>query len=101
VFGKTFKIALADGKVTTNPARLVEQRAENNARIRFLSADEEMRLRAAIKKKFAKHMPEFDVALTLGCERVSSSVWNGPKSRYLGNVSDWRRRRMEVIERFR
>src|SRR5271170_1764347 len=28
VFGKTFKIALADGKVTGNPARLVEQRPE-------------------------------------------------------------------------
>jgi hypothetical protein len=40
VFGKTFKIALADGKVTSNPARLVEQRAENNARIRLLSEGE-------------------------------------------------------------
>ncbi len=69
VFGKTFKIALADGKVTSNPARLVEQRAENNARIRFLSADEEARLRAAIKKKFAKHMPEFDVALNTGMRK--------------------------------
>jgi uncharacterized protein YjcR len=37
VFGKTFKIALVDGKVTSNPARMVEQRAENNARIRFPS----------------------------------------------------------------
>jgi hypothetical protein len=69
VFGKAFKIALADGKVNSNPARLVEQRAENNARIRFLSADEEMRLRAAIKKKFAKHMPEFDVALNTGMRK--------------------------------
>jgi hypothetical protein len=39
VFGKTFKIALADGKVASNPARLVEQRAEKNARIRFLSEE--------------------------------------------------------------
>jgi hypothetical protein len=31
VFGKTFKIALADGKVSSNPARLVEQRPEKNA----------------------------------------------------------------------
>jgi site-specific recombinase XerD len=69
VFGKTFKIALADGKVTSNPARLVEQRAENNARIRFLSADEEARLRAAIKKKFPKHMAEFDVALNTGMRK--------------------------------
>jgi site-specific recombinase XerD len=68
VFGKTFKIALADGKVTSNPARMVEQRAENNARIRFLSADEE-RLRAAIKKRVPKHMPEFDVALNTGMRK--------------------------------
>ena len=66
VFGKTYKIALADGKVTGNPARLVEQRAENNARIRFLSDDEEKRLRAAITKQFPWHMPEFDVALNTG-----------------------------------
>jgi site-specific recombinase XerD len=69
VFGKTFKIALADGKVTSNPARMVEQRAENNARIRFLSAVEEERLRAAIKKRFPKHMPEFDVALNTGMRK--------------------------------
>jgi integrase len=69
VFGKTFKIALADGKVTSNPARMVEQRAENNARIRFLSADEEKRLREAIKKRFPKHMPEFDVALNTGMRK--------------------------------
>jgi site-specific recombinase XerD len=69
VFGKTFKIALADGKVTTNPARLVEQRAENNARIRFLSAEEEKRLRAAILKRFPKHLPEFDVVLNTGMRK--------------------------------
>lgn len=69
VFGKTFKIAMADGKVTSNPARMVEQRAENNARIRFLSTDEEERLRAAIKKRFPTHMPEFDVALNTGMRK--------------------------------
>jgi len=69
VFGKTFKIALADGKVTSNPARMVEQRAENSARIRFLSADEEKRLRGAIKRRFPMHMPEFDVALNTGMRK--------------------------------
>ena len=69
VFGKTYKIALADGKVTSNPARLVEQRAENNARIRFLSEDEEKRLREAIKRRFPTHMPEFDVALHTGMRK--------------------------------
>jgi integrase len=48
---------------------MVEQRAENNARIRFLTADEEKRLREAIKKGFPKHMPEFDVALNTGMRK--------------------------------
>jgi integrase len=52
--------------VTGNPARLVEQRAENNARIRFLSDEEEKRLREAITRQFPWHMPEFDVALNTG-----------------------------------
>ncbi|GAC1420251.1 MAG: site-specific integrase [Acidobacteriaceae bacterium] len=69
VFGKTFKIALADGKVTGNPARMVEQRAENNGRIRFLSEEEEDRLRQAIKRRFPGHMPEFDVALNTGMRK--------------------------------
>jgi integrase len=69
VFGKTFKIALADGKVTGNSARMVEQRAENNARIRFLSAEEEKRLREAIKRRFPIHLPEFDVALNTGMRK--------------------------------
>jgi hypothetical protein len=41
VFGKTFKIALADGKVSSNPARLVEQRPEKKRRLRFLSDEDE------------------------------------------------------------
>lgn len=69
VFGKSFKIALADGKVTNNPARMVEQRAENNARIRFLSEDEESRLRRVIGQRFPIHMPEFDVALHTGMRK--------------------------------
>ena len=56
VFGKTFKIALADGKVSSNPARLVEQRPEKNGRIRFLSAEEEKRLREAIQNRCSEHL---------------------------------------------
>ncbi|HEX3940824.1 MAG TPA: hypothetical protein VHX11_05010, partial [Acidobacteriaceae bacterium] len=41
LFSKTFKIALAAGKVSMNPARLVEQRTESPGRIRYLLDDEE------------------------------------------------------------
>jgi site-specific recombinase XerD len=69
VFGKTFKIALADGKVTSNPARLVEQRPEKNGRIRFLSDDEEKTIRAVIAKRCPFHIEEFDIALNSGMRK--------------------------------
>jgi site-specific recombinase XerD len=69
VFGKTFKIALADGKVSGNPARLVEQRPENNARIRFLSDDEEKIIRAVINRRCPDHMEELDIALNTGMRK--------------------------------
>jgi hypothetical protein len=69
VFGKTYKIALADGRVTGNPARLVEQRAENNARIRYLLAEEESRLREVIARRFPLHLPSFDIALNTGMRK--------------------------------
>jgi integrase len=48
---------------------MVEQRPENNARIRFLSNEEEGRLRKAIKRRFPIHLPEFDVALNTGMRK--------------------------------
>lgn len=69
VFGKTFKIALADGKVSGNPARLVEQRAEKNTRIRFLTEEEEKRFRTIITAKFPKYLEEFDIALNTGMRK--------------------------------
>ncbi len=69
VFSKTYKIALADGRVTGNPARLVEQRAENNSRIRYLLAEEESRLREVIARRFPIHLPSFDIALNTGMRK--------------------------------
>jgi site-specific recombinase XerD len=69
VFGRTFKNALADGKVTSNPARLVEQRPESNGRIRFLSDEEETILREAINRRCPDHMEEFDIALNTGMRK--------------------------------
>ena len=69
VFSKTFKVALADGKVSSNPARLVQQRPENNARLRFLSESEEKVVRAVITKRCPKHMEEFDIALNSGMRK--------------------------------
>lgn len=77
----TYRLGIESGKVSTNPARLVKHRQENNARIRWLTPEEEMRLRAAIavleealcaglsetvKAKRADHLLELDLALNTG-----------------------------------
>jgi len=62
----TYRLAIRNGKVKENPARLVPHRLEDNARIRFLSADEETALRKSIQEKCAERMPEFDLALNTG-----------------------------------
>jgi site-specific recombinase XerD len=65
----TFRLGIQNGKTAANPARLVRRRRENNALIRFLSRDEEKRLRFAIEAKFPDHLIEFDVALHTGMRR--------------------------------
>ena len=44
----------------------MEHRTEDNARIRFLSADEETAQRKAIEANCPEHLPEFDLALNTG-----------------------------------
>jgi site-specific recombinase XerD len=62
----TYRLAIRNGKVKENPARLVAHRHEDNARIRFLSADEEKNLREAIQKRCPQRTPEFDLAINTG-----------------------------------
>lgn len=66
LFSLIFREALRNGKVTGNPARLVRLRHENNGRIRFLTDDEEKRLRKAITKEFPEHLPELTISLGTG-----------------------------------
>jgi integrase len=69
LLSKTFKIALAAGKVAMNPARLVEQRTESPGRIRYLLDDEETIVRAVINKRCPDHMEEFEIALNTGMRK--------------------------------
>jgi site-specific recombinase XerD len=62
----TYRLAIRNGKVKENPARLVPHRLEDNARIRFLSAVEETALRGAIEAKYPERLPEFVLALNTG-----------------------------------
>jgi hypothetical protein len=70
-------------EASTNPARLLKRKHEDNGRVRFLNqlapaktdvecftpyADEESWLRAVILSDYPDHMPEFEIALHTGIE---------------------------------
>jgi hypothetical protein len=57
---------VVNGKIPSNPVGSVQRKTENNTRERFLTAEEETRLRVAIREMFTEHEPEFDLALYTG-----------------------------------
>lgn len=65
----SFRLGIENAKCTQNPARLVRRLRENNERVRFLSEEEEMRLRAAIREECPEHMPDLDIALNTGMRK--------------------------------
>jgi integrase len=62
----TYKLGEQNGKVDANPARKVKQRREDNGRLRFLSFDEEARLREHILEHWPHHWPDVQLALNTG-----------------------------------
>jgi site-specific recombinase XerD len=66
LFSLAFREGLHNGKVRSNPARLVKQKHEENGVIRWLKEDEEKALRHTITKHHPEHMPELDIALGTG-----------------------------------
>lgn len=66
----TYRLAIRNGKVKENPARMVLHRLEDNARIRFLSPEEEIQLRKAIEAACPERIAELELSLNTGI-RVS------------------------------
>jgi site-specific recombinase XerD len=63
LFSLIFREALRNGKVASNPARLVRQKHEENGGIRWLTDKEEKSLRAVMDPV---HLPELDISLGTG-----------------------------------
>jgi integrase len=76
-----YRLGMENGKVKSNPARLLKRKREDNGRVRFLNQytpaktevdylkdckDEESRLRAVIGKSYPEHLPEFEIAVNTG-----------------------------------
>lgn len=62
----TYRLAIRNGKATSNPARATRHRREDNSRVRYLTPEEETKLRAVLEMEWASHIPEFDLGLHTG-----------------------------------
>lgn len=61
-----YRLGMENGKVESNPARLVRLRTENNARLRFLSRDEYAKLLRIVQRDNPQQVPAFTVSVYTG-----------------------------------
>jgi integrase len=61
-----YRLGMENGKADSNPARLVRLRAENNARLRFLSREEYKKLLGIFKRDNPDQIPAFVVSVYTG-----------------------------------
>jgi site-specific recombinase XerD len=62
----SYRKGIENGKVKSNPARLVKRRTENNTKVRYLLPEEESRLRTLVLEHCPRHLPELEVSLHTG-----------------------------------
>src|SRR5262249_2313656 len=61
-----YRIAEEDELIKINPARLVQQKNENNGCICYITDVEERLLRNVIAKSYSDHLSEVEIALMTG-----------------------------------
>jgi len=85
----SYRLGIQNRKVSLNPARSVTHRREDNNRVRFLSDEEEKKLRKVIEVKWASHMPELELAINTGIRKGSQYglTWD---------MVDWRGRMLDI-----
>jgi integrase len=66
---KAYALGNRHGKVSTNPARFVEKKKESAGRVRFLSHNEETRLRKIITANRPHCLYQLDIALNTGMRK--------------------------------
>jgi integrase len=85
----SYRLGILNRKVTANPARSVPHRREDNNRVRFLTVEEEKRLRKVVEAKWASHLPELDLAINTGLRKGSQYglTWD---------MVDWKSRMLNI-----
>lgn len=69
VLSGVFRRAIKNGKVQTNPMRETGHRRENNVRVRYLTADEETRLKRVLDERWPGRNAEVLTAIHSGMRR--------------------------------
>jgi integrase len=80
-----FRLGIENEIVETNPARAVRREKQDNNRVRFLTPEEEKKLRTAVRGNptWAPHEPELDLGIATGLRRSSmylNLVWENVDS---------------------
>ncbi len=85
----SYGLGIQNRKVSSNPARSVTHRREDNNRVRFLTEEEEKNLRKVIDANWASHMPELDLAINTGIRKGSqyALTWD---------MVDWKSRELHI-----
>jgi integrase len=65
----SYRLGILNRKVTSNPARSVTHRREGNNRVRFLTIEEEKKLRKVIEAKWPLHLTELDLSINTGLRK--------------------------------
>ena len=82
-----FQLAIRNGKAEKNAARLVKLRREDNARIRFLTFEEEAQIRQIILERTPTHEPAFTFAVETGMRMSEQHAMSWDQI-------DWKRRQV-------
>src|SRR5271163_1425311 len=73
-FSLVFRVALDNQRIAVNPASRIRRKAENNQRVRFLTLEEEKRIRKVLSTRCPSFLPAFIVSLHTGLR--ASEQWN-------------------------
>ena len=85
----SYRLGILNRKVISNSCRSVTRRREDNNRVRFLSMEEEKKLRKTVETEWASHLPELDLAINTGLRKGSqySLTWE---------MVDWKGRMLNI-----
>lgn len=65
-FSLIFRVGIDNEKIERNPAARIRRKTEGGGRVRFLSDEEEVRLLAAIGRRFKRFLPHFLLSVHTG-----------------------------------